>query len=155
MSYLWVVMKLILRSFFTTNSSDANTFSVARWQPNGYHFEPLQFMMPYDFNGQSIKHEPPDKYLAKYVSTLQRNLGRIVSWVEGRVTLGADTTLCCWCNPKRQQQYPQLMCHTILIGYVIEEVNRENPGRIEVKYLDGRDNPVWTREQFRDSWRQK
>lgn len=40
---------------------------------------------------------------------------------------------------ERQARFPKLMCHTLLIGYLIQERRPD----IEVVFADGRDKPVW------------
>ncbi len=136
------ITTIYLQSFFS--KPRGIPFSVARWQPKGYSYHTIALFVPYDEYGNAIRKIPPVEYLHKYCGVLKRNFDNINNLVTALKNDGRDFTFCCWCNRARQMQYDKLFCHTILIGYFIEKFF----SGIEVVYWDGRDNPVWTREEF-------
>jgi hypothetical protein len=83
---------------------------------------------------------PPEEYRLEYIKHVLfgPNKDRINQFL-ARLRPDEDITLLCWCNFERQRAYPKLMCHTILIGYLIQERRPD----IEVLFLDGREHPVW------------
>lgn len=137
-----------LQSFFS--KPRAKPYSVARWQPRGYNYPELRVFAPLLTDGQPIRKVPPDVYLELYAEALASRWGEVkkaVSWLRN-----ADAALCCWCNPQRQKGYERLFCHTILIGFLLEEAG------VTVAYLDGRERPVWgenDRTRFLDLLREE
>ncbi|SMB96816.1 hypothetical protein SAMN00808754_1668 [Thermanaeromonas toyohensis ToBE] len=122
-----------LQSFFS--EPRATPYSVARWQPRGYRYPELRVLAPLLPDGRPIKRVSPDKYLDLYAGALAsrwQDVKKTVSWLKK-----VDAALCCWCNPERQKGYEKLFCHTILIGFLLEEAG------VPVVYLDGREKPVW------------
>jgi len=132
---------IYLQSFFTKPKGQL-VYSVARWQPNGFSYKTLKVLVPYRKDGSAIKDLLPDEYLVEYLKALKhryKEVKKLFKLMGNEV----DYTLCCWCNPKGQKGYEKLFCHTIIIGYLAEhEFN------MDVKYLDGRDKPVWDKKQF-------
>lgn len=133
---------IYLQSFFTKPKGIPN--SAARWQPKGFNHPTIKFLVPIRKNGSPIKNLPPNKYMVEYCKhVLKPNIKIIKQWtktlLEGQKQ-GLDLTICCWCSSRRQK----LLCHTILIGYILEYLEPE----LQISYLDGRENPVWTKEEF-------
>ncbi len=135
-------MKIYLQSFFSKPLGVP--FSVARFQPRRINHLSINFLKPIKPDGSVIRGLPPEDYLVEYCEVLKGNSGKIISMIKNLEKEKDDYSFLCWCNPERQYQYKQLYCHTILIGYLIEKVT----SKVEVIYLDGRDNPVWSREEF-------
>ena len=133
---------IYLQSFFT--KPKGIPLSVARWQPKHYNYKSIPYLVPKKENGSDIKHVTPEEYLKEYCKTLKRNWSSIEKMISNLKNDDREFTLCCWCNKSRQKQYKKLFCHTILIGYLIEYLAPE----IKVIYLEGRDNPVWSKEEF-------
>jgi len=135
-------MAVILCSFANVDEhARGEIFSVARWQPRGgKRYRTLWFFAPFTKEGEPIKMKPPEEYRREYIEHVlfgpQRD--RINRWLD-RLDPDEDITLLCWCNKERQQHYPKLFCHSILIGYLI----RERRPDIEVIFTDGREKPVW------------
>ncbi len=134
--------RIYLQSFFS--KPQGHPFSVARWQPKGYGYKTINYLQPNKIDGSAIKKLPPDQYLIEYCKTLKFNFPIIKLMIENLKDNKRDLTFCCWCNSERQKQYEKLFCHTILIGYLFEKLSPET----EVVYLDGRDKPVWSKEEF-------
>lgn len=127
---------IYLQSFFS--KPKAEPYSVARWQPKGYNYPSVQVLVPFDEFGRPIRKVPPGEYLELYAAGLRARRLEVELAVE--FLRNRDATLGCWCNPERQKGHSKLFCHTVLIGFLLE--NREVP----VCYLDGRENPVWDRK---------
>lgn len=138
-------MKVYLQSF--ESEPKAFAYSVSRFQPEGCGFRELDFFKPYTEGGSAIKGVSPEEFLKLYCMCLVRNYGKIYEWVKSSSYFDEDCTLLCWCNKKRQKR-DTLFCHTILIGYLLEYMSVTYKWDIEVFYLDGRDTPVWSREEF-------
>lgn len=133
---------IYLQSFFSPPKGIP--LSVARWQPKNY--PTIEYFQPFDEAGKPIKGIPPEKYLIKYTKTLIVRAEAQILHRKEAILNGPSCSLCCWCNPQRQKGYKTLFCHTILIGYLLELLIPE----LKVEYLDGRENPVWSREEFLD-----
>jgi hypothetical protein len=130
------------KRYFTQNYP---TFSIARWQPNGFNLPTIRALAPiYPFNGQPIRHLPPDEYRIDYTNYVLNSQSGKDTMEQIVNSLEPDTPLvmCCWCSPQRQEEYPKLMCHRILVGYYIE---KHYPG-IKVRYEGGAENPVWSKK---------
>ncbi len=137
-------MKIYLQSFFSAHK-EGKQLSVARWQPKGFDYLTVDFLVPRGVDGRDIKNLSPEEYLVEYSKVLYRNGNKVVGFLNKMKEKGIDEcSFCCWCNTNRQDGYDKLFCHTILIGYLIEKVCPD----IEVIYLDGRDMTVWGREEF-------
>jgi len=139
-----------LSSFF--GGGEGPRFSVARWAPHKFSGDhrTLSFLGAYGRNGRALQHLGPEQFRDEYYSYLvTQAFGELHIWLLS-LRPDKDLTLCCWCVPSRQAQYPTLYCHRILIGHIIEEYRPDIP----VVYTDGAENPVWTdncaREYFRD-----
>lgn len=133
-----------LQSFFSV--PEGKPYSVARWQPNGFSYPEIDYLKPLYPNGRPIKNIPPGEFLQRYVAVLKLNRDKLLKDLE-LTPLDKEITFCCWCNEKRQKKHDKLFCHTILIGYAIEALSEH-----QVSYMDGRYNPVWTREDFQSLW---
>ena len=145
-------MVIYLQSFFSEPMG--YPFSVSRFQPKGYKYLILDFLQPYTLKRTPIKNVSPEEYKRLYCNVLALKSGTIREWLKERVISGKDITLCCWCNEERQRNYERLFCHTILIGYFIESLAEIDSLDIKVEFLDGRDKPVWSREEYRDMMRE-
>lgn len=135
-------MAVVLCSFAHANEyARGDRFSVARWQPKRNQYPALWKLAPRRADGTDIKNLPPDEYRREYIKHVLFGPHRewINRWLD-RLKPDRDITLLCWCNPKRQEGYPRLFCHSILIGYLI----RERRPDIEVVFADGREKPVWS-----------
>lgn len=84
--------------------------------------------------------------MKEYCKKLKRNWSLIEKMINNLKNENREFTLCCWCNKQRQKQFDKLFCHTILIGYLIECFAPE----VNVVYLDGRNKPVWSKQEFYD-----
>lgn len=134
-------MAVILCSFANKEKyAKGQIFSVARWQPKGNRFPTLWFLAPFREDRTPIKMMPPDEYRREYITHVLfgPNRERINRWMD-RLKPDEDISLLCWCNKERQQRYPRLFCHSILVGYLL----RERRPDIEVVFADGRERPVW------------
>lgn len=118
-------------------------FSVARWQPRELRppLPELSFLAPVRKDGGAIVHVPPEQYLDEYAGALRTRERDVAEWLKG-LDPAVDMALLCWCN-KRRQPRPGLLCHTILLGWLVEAAR----GDVRVAYLDGRDDPVWTADE--------
>jgi hypothetical protein len=140
---------IYLKSFFSPTPVNTTACSIARWQPNGMNLPVIEELKPI-LEGKEIKRIPPYLYMKKYIQVLVREHERLMKMYDnmtGEKGAGRDFAFCCWCTPSRQQQYDKLFCHTILLGYHAEEFSD-----IPVKYLDGRDNPIWSKAEFLEFW---
>ena len=134
-------MSVILCSFANADGHARGArYSTARWQPRGCSYPTLWFFAPFREDGSPIKMMPPEEYRLEYIKHVLFGPRRdqINRWL-ARLRADEDVTLMCWCNAGRQRGYPKLMCHTILIGYLI----RLRRPDVEVVFADGRENPVW------------
>ncbi len=133
--------KVILTSFREAKNHDCIKFSIARWQPKGYKYPELRWLMPYYADGKPIIGIPPDEHRLAYESSVLTPDNTVAQLV-GLISSTEDeetVAFLCWCNPLRQPPPKKLMCHRILVGYWIEDHYPD----IEVVYLDGAENPVW------------
>jgi len=114
-------------------------FSVARWQPRELRppLPELSFLAPVRKDGGAIVHVPPEQYLDEYAGALRARGRDVAEWLK-ELDPAADMALLCWCNKQRQPK-PGLLCHTILLGWLVEAARPD----VRVAYLDGRDDPVW------------
>ena len=135
-------MKVILTSFRDAKNWEGQVWSAARWQPKGSDYPTLDFLAPLhpDTNAKMV-HLEPDEFRALYERILENHKCEIQSFFQHRDD--EQIVLLCWCHPDRQKQYERLYCHLILLGYYLEE---HFPG-LEIMYADGRDNPLWEREE--------
>lgn len=134
-------MAVILCSFANADEhARGDRFSVARWQPKGCRYPSLGFLAPFRTDGTPIKMMPPEDYRREYLQHVffGPNRERISRWLD-RLDPKKDVSLLCWCTKERQKGHPKLLCHNILIGFLI----RERRPDIEVVFADGRENPVW------------
>ncbi len=138
------VLSVIMTSFDRAEQHTGPKLSVARWQPEGFDYKELMWLAPKDIDtGEDLKHLEPSVFREKYENILDH-----WSWATREffiATLGnlsvTQLTFCCWCNFRRQAKYEKLYCHTILLGWWLEE----HIEGVEVIYLEGRDRPVWDR----------
>lgn len=142
-------LEVILTSFDRADKHPGHKFNIARWQPNGRAYRDLQWLAPRDVDdGADLKHLEPDIFREKYENVLDH-----WGWATRQFFIGclgtvglSQIVLCCWCNFRRQAQYEKLYCHSILLGYWLED---NIPG-IKVHYLEGRDKPLWERQTKAD-----
>lgn len=142
-------LNVILTSFDRAEKHTGNKFSIARWQPEGLDYRDLQWLAPRDIDdGSDLKHLEPHIFREKYENVLDH-----WAWATRQLFIGflgtvglTQVTLCCWCNFRRQAQYEKLYCHSILLGYWLEEYI---PG-VKVHYLEGRGKPLWERQPKAD-----
>lgn len=135
-------MRIILSSFRQAEFYSGPKFSVARWQPIKNQYPEIKFLAPF-----GLEHLPPERYRNMYCRQLAIHRAEFLGWLNSLTE--PQASLLCWCNPDRQKSYPQLMCHTILIGYEIESLFHLgffNPDSLQTVYADGRDKPVWSRD---------
>jgi hypothetical protein len=136
--------KIYLQSFFSEPLGEP--YSVARFQPQGYNCIKLPMFEPIYLDKTAIKTKDPKQFLESYCRALLRNFYQIVFWCK---YLSEDTSLLCWCNEDRNNRTDdKLFCHTIILGYFLEHISKKLSFDIEIVYCDGRDNPVWSREDF-------
>ena len=137
--------RVLLTSFRDAKNHDCFKYSIARWQPKGYTFPVLDHLAPLYPSGRAITMLEPEPYRYKYEASVlskeaaQEQLCDIIRAMNENDTIA----LLCWCNPSRQGEHNKLMCHRILVGFWIEK----NIPDVEVVYLDGAENTVWSRTQ--------
>ena len=136
------VMAVVLCSFENADKyARGMRLSIARWQPRGGpRYPTLWFLAPFREDRTPIKMMPPEEYRSQYLQHVLfgPNREQINRWL-ARLDKDEDITLLCWCNEERQKYYPKLFCHSILVGYLIQERRPD----IEVVFADGREKPVW------------
>ena len=135
---------IILTSFRDAkNYEGSNTYkySISRWQPRNLGFPELKSLAPFYKDGRPIKSLPPNEYRKVYESEVLSNPSakRQLQAIINLMNEGESSLLMCWCNMSRQEEYSELFCHRILVGWFIEE----NFSDIDVVYEDGAQNPVW------------
>lgn len=133
---------ITLTSFRDSKNHKGEKFSIARWQPQGYYYHTITYLSPINpFNGKPMVHLEPNYFRDLYEKILNLYQPQILHQLTGYLVKYQNLVLCCWCHPDRQKQYPTLYCHSILLGYWLEE---QFPG-IPILYHDGRDRPLWDR----------
>lgn len=128
-------MKVYLTSFWDRdiiNNPKIQKYSIARWQPKRFNFKELNFFKPI-LAGYPITKVAPEYYIHLYAQALRRNYGKISDWFFKQKK---DTALLCWCNNRRQERFENVMCHTIIAGWVLEDLNNDLSN--EFIYGDGR-----------------
>ncbi len=135
--------KVILTSFRDAKNHHCTKFSIARWQPKGYSYPELKRLAPYYQDGRPIKGISPYEFRIAYETNVLTQDSATAQLVSVIASMGYNETiaLLCWCNPSRQPPPKKLMCHRILVGYWIEN----HCSDVEVVYLDGAENSVWSR----------
>jgi len=133
-------MRVILTSFRDAANHTGEKFSIARWQPRGFHIPELRCLAPLDSHNIPIYHLPSDEYRRRYESEVLSSDAAFAQ-IASNLLSYKDLVLCCWCNPDRQKGYAKLMCHRVLVGYFIEK----RLPMVEVVYKDGAENPIWER----------
>lgn len=137
--------RIILTSFRDAKNHECVKYSIARWQPRGCTYPALGKLAPFFPTGRPITGLDPEPYRYEYEKNVlnseeaQRQLRGVIDSMND----GDTIALLCWCNLSRQREYPKLMCHRVLVGFWIEN---NLPG-VEVIYLDGADNPVWSNQK--------
>lgn len=135
--------RVVLTSFEDSRYHGGRKYSVARWQPKGYKYHELPFLAPFDVQtGKALVHLEPVVYRQKYEQVLLQAREPLRAFVGNCPEV--EVVFCCWCDPGRQAGYEKLYCHTILIGYLLEEMFPA----LEIEYADGRDKPIWERTDF-------
>lgn len=120
---------IVITSFKKSYQYEGQKFSVARYQPKGFHYTELSFLAAEDENGDRIKLRNSEDSIAQYKKAFRR--GCKARWSEIDEWLKAlkpedDMVLCCWC-PYSQSSNKQLKeagvfaCHTGLIAQVIKK----------------------------------
>ena len=131
--------------------SDANVYSVARFQPEGFNYINLPFFAAQDADGNKLRlrgrKDPLNDYrkdLWKYYKSVWPD---IREWVDALDNKSIDM-LCCWCphasHSKDQMRiYGNFVCHTGLIGRLISSLRRN----IDI-YMDN-DHSVHLVEEYK------
>lgn len=123
---------------------DIEKYSIAAWQPKKFNFPTLEIFQPI-LDGKPIQHVPPREYIFLYAQVLKKNYGDIAQWFFHQKK---DVALLCWCNKSRQKKFPNVMCHTILAGWTLEDINHSLFN--EFIYRSGR-NADWFGSVHRES----
>lgn len=120
---------IIFTSFKKSYQYAGQKFSVARYQPKGFHFTELSFFAAEDENGDRIKLGNSDNSIAEYKKAFRK--GCKARWAEIEIWLKAlkpedDLVLCCWCpyskgSEKQLKDTGVFACHTGLIAQMIKK----------------------------------
>ena len=133
---------IYLSSFF--GPGQGPRYSIARWAPRTFtgNHDTLSWLGARGLDGHALRHLPPEDFKVRYYRYLLTRFDQLYAWLDS-LDPSQDMTLCCWCTPARQHPHPQLYCHRILVGYVIEERRPDIP----VAYVGGAENPIWPRPE--------
>jgi hypothetical protein len=139
-------MDIYLQSFFSEPIT--SPFSIARFQPDGFTYPAIDIFKPYTQSRNPITSKDPNIFLEAYCMLILRNFKEIERWLLMTIEHNENLTLCCWCNPTRRTYQGKLLCHSILVGYTLENIAKVHNKTLHIIYLDGRENPVWTRKDM-------
>ena len=135
---------IYLGSFWAELPEGTARFSVARWNPRELKLPVLRNLAPVTQSGRPIdKRLGAAEYLKQYALALVSRQQKIIQDLS-HIT-GDSVGLLCW-ERMYSNRPPGLMCHTILLGWLLQEKPWLVGGEVEVVFLEGRQYPVWTGE---------
>jgi hypothetical protein len=111
---------IVLSSFFR-KPDGLPAFSVARYQPKGFHLPELRLLAPMDRYGVKLKGFIDHReYRKLYKAALKDRKEAVLNWLDS-LRPNKHFVLCCWCTIEQQRRkgYDTVMCHTILLGKTI------------------------------------
>jgi hypothetical protein len=106
---------------------EAEPYSVARWQPNGFTLKELPFLAATGAKGEKLLlrnfSDPVQGYAEALRAGYSERWTAIKQWLDS-LEPEKDITLCCWCphssQTRRQlERFGTFCCHTGLIGKMI------------------------------------
>jgi hypothetical protein len=139
-------MIIHLQSFYS--ELKGYPYSVARYQPKNFSYNELHMFKPYNRDGSVLNTKHPSLFLEGYCLILKREFLNIERWTLSINNMREDISLLCWCDEKKFNCEGKLLCHTIMIGYLIERISRFYNLDIKVEYHNGREFPIWSRLDF-------
>ena len=105
---------------------DANTYSVARFQPKHFDYIQLHFLSAKDVNGNRLRLTGENKfqtYKSKLLEYYKTQKSDIHNWLKSLRNDDKDL-ICCWCpysNTTKNQMnvFGTFVCHTGIVGQLI------------------------------------
>lgn len=152
-------MAVIITSFKESDNilrtyRDVTPYSVSRWQPKGYFYETLIELAAYDIHGNRLhlKGSSLDGYKDEWLAYIRSNITWLNKWLTSLDPYD-NILLSCWCphsNATRRQmkQYKTFVCHTGLIGRVINKFRPDMPVFMDQEHHESL-IPEWKPENYK------